>query len=107
MATSYKRAYAIPRCAAPRALVPEAGHCWPVPPQETLKHNSGSVSVGSLGPGAHKVCLSPPSISGGYGFDFKCEFAPPTILAGASPLPLNVGYLYLVGSNNFLLIVVQ
>ena len=25
------------------------------------------VSVGSLGPGAHKVCLSPPSISGGSG----------------------------------------
>ena len=28
---------------------------------------SGSVSVGSLGPGAHKVCLSPLSVSGGYG----------------------------------------
>ena len=27
----------------------------------------GSVSVGSLGPGVHKVCLSPLSISGGYG----------------------------------------
>ena len=24
-----------------------------------LKHSSVSVSVGSLGPGAHKVCLSP------------------------------------------------
>ena len=32
--------------------------------QETLKHSSVSVSVGSLGPGSHKVCLSPPSISG-------------------------------------------
>ena len=39
----------------------------PVPLQETLKHSSGSVSVESLGPGAHKVCLSPPSISGRYG----------------------------------------
>ena len=38
-----------------------------VPPQETLKHSSGSVSVGSLGPGVHKVCLSPPGISGQYG----------------------------------------
>ena len=38
---------------------PEAGHCWPLPPQETFKHSSGSVSVGSLGPGGHKVCLSP------------------------------------------------
>ena len=64
MVTSFKRAYAIPRSAAPRAPAPEAGHCWPVPSQETLKHCSGSVFVGSLGPGAHKVCLSPLSISG-------------------------------------------
>ena len=33
---------------------------------DTQTH-SGSVSVESLGPGAHKLCLSPPSISGGYG----------------------------------------
>ena len=32
-----------------------------------LKYTSGSGSVGSLGPGAHKVCLSPPSISGRCG----------------------------------------
>ena len=31
------------------------------------KHISVSVSVGSLGPGAHKVCLSPLSVSGGFG----------------------------------------
>ena len=30
-----------------------------------LKHSSVSVSVGSLGPGAHKVCLSPLSVSWG------------------------------------------
>ena len=36
-------------------------------PQEMLKHNSVPVSVGSLGPGAHKVYLSPLSISGGNG----------------------------------------
>ena len=35
--------------------------------QETLKHSSVSVSVGSLGPGVPKVCLSHLSISGGYG----------------------------------------
>ena len=40
MATSSKRAYAIPRSAAPKAPAPAAGHCWPVPPQETLKHSS-------------------------------------------------------------------
>ena len=54
MATSSKRAYAIPRSAAPRAPVPVAVHCWPVPPQKMLKHSSISVSVGSLGPGAYK-----------------------------------------------------
>ena len=37
---------------------------------QTLKGSSGSVSVGSLGPGAHKVCLSLPSISGRYGVSF-------------------------------------
>ena len=61
MVTSSMRAYATPRSAAPRA----PGHCWPIPSQETLKHSSDSVSVGSLGPSAHKVCLSPLSISGG------------------------------------------
>ena len=50
----------------PRAPAPSAVHCWPVPLQETLKHSSISVSVGSLHPGAHKVCLSPLSISGGH-----------------------------------------
>ena len=35
-----------------------------------IKDSSGSVAVGSLGPGVHKVCLSPPSISGGYGIWF-------------------------------------
>ena len=68
MATSSKRAYAIPRSTAPRAPAPVAGPCWPVPLQETLKHSSGSVSVES--PGAHKVCLSPLSVSDGYGVWF-------------------------------------
>ena len=36
-------------------------------PQETPKYSFVSVSVGSLGPGVHKVCLSPLSVSGGYG----------------------------------------
>ena len=65
-----KRAYAIPRSAAPRVPAPVAVHCWPAPPQETPKHGSVSASVGSLGPGVHKVCLSPLSISGKYGVWF-------------------------------------
>ena len=44
--TSLKMAYAIPKSAAPKA--PAAAHCWSILPQETLKHSSVSVSVGSL-----------------------------------------------------------
>ena len=79
MATSSKRTYAIP---TPRAPVPVADHCRPEPPQDMLKHSSVSVSVGSLGPGVHKVCFSPLSISGcsGTGFDSQCKFAPATVL---------------------------
>ena len=40
MATSSKRAYAIPRSATPKAPAPAADHCWLVLPQETLKHSS-------------------------------------------------------------------
>ena len=70
MVTSSKRAYAIPRSTAPRAPDPAAVHCWPIPPQETPKHSSVSISIGSLGPGAQKVYLSPLSISGRYGVWF-------------------------------------
>ena len=70
MATSSKRAYAITRSAAPRAPVPAAVRCWPVPLQETLKHSSVSVSVGPLGSGVHKICLNLLSVSGGSGFYF-------------------------------------
>ena len=53
-----QEAYAILKSAAHTAPTPEAVHCWPVPLQETPKHSSVSVSVGSLGPGALKVCLT-------------------------------------------------
>ena len=55
MVTTSQRAYAIPRSTAPRAPAPEAVHCWPVPPQETLKHSSVSVFVGPLGPGTQTM----------------------------------------------------
>ena len=70
MVTSSKRAYAIPRSAAPRAPAHAAGHCWPVHLQETFKHSSGSISVGSLGLDTHKFCLSLLSVSGRYGVWF-------------------------------------
>ena len=41
-----KRAYAIPRSAAPRA--PAAGHWWPVPLQETFRHSSNNKSKYTL-----------------------------------------------------------
>ena len=59
---SSKRVYGILKSAAPRAPVPAAVLCWPIPPQEMPTHSSMSVSVGSLGPGVHKVCLSPLTI---------------------------------------------
>ena len=52
MVTSSKQTYAKP---TPRAPVPAADHCQPIPPQEMLKHSSVSVSVGSLGPGAQSL----------------------------------------------------
>ena len=64
MATSFKRPHA--STATLRAPNPEAGHCWPAPPQETLRHSSVSASVGYLGPGVHKVCLSSLRVSGRY-----------------------------------------
>ena len=73
--------------------VPAAGHCWPGPAHETLKHTSVSVSVGSLGPGLHKVRLSRLSDSGGSVAGFSRRWCHRHHLAGASPLPLDVGYL--------------
>ena len=77
MATSSKRTYAI---LTPRAPVPVADHCQPVPLQETLKHSSVSVSVGSPGSGVQ------------WGLILNVN-SPSYSFAGASPLPLNVGYL--------------
>ena len=91
MATFSNRAYAIPRSTAPRVPAPAAVHCWFVPPQEILKHSSVSISVGSLGPGVHKVCLGPLSVSGGMEFDPKHNFTPPTILLGLLLCPWTWG----------------
>ena len=93
MATSSKRACAVPRSYAPRALPAAAGHCWPVLLQETFKHRSGSVSVGSLVSGAYKDCLCHLCVSAWLGFDSKHDFAP-LLSCWASPLPLDVGYLF-------------
>ena len=91
MVTSFKRVYAILMSATPRAPVPVAVHCWPVPPQEILRHSSVSVSVRSLGPGEHKVCLSPLGVSDRNRVSLWMQIHP-SYLAGVS-LTLDVGYL--------------
>ena len=60
-------------------------------PQEMLKHSSISVSVASLGPSAHDVCLSPLITSGGNGVWFLMQIHPSYRLAGTSPLTLVYG----------------
>ena len=73
------------RTAGTGAPVPTAGHCWPVPLQETLtlKGRSGSVSCGGhcslpwiL---VQRFCLCPLNVSGGYEV-WKCACIPPTVL---------------------------
>ena len=74
---------------------------------EILRRSSGSVSVGFWVLICNKVCLSPPSVFGGYWVWFWMWFHPSYHLVWASPLPFDVGYLFLVGSNIFLSMVVQ
>ena len=87
--------------AAPRDPTPGAGHCWPVPLQETPRQVWLSFCGVS---GCTRFCLRPFSIFGRYGVLWFC---PSYHLAGASPLPLDLEYLFLVGSNIPLLIIVQ
>ena len=95
MATSSKRAYARATSAASRAPADATGHCWPTPPQETHKHSKAGLAQSLWGLLVHtRVCLSPPSVSGRYRVWFWMWFHSPYHLAGASPLPLDVGYLF-------------
>lgn len=96
MLTSSKRIYAIHHafqvfCCSPRAPVNEAGHYWPMPPRETLKHSKRQIWLSllcwvslllSLCPDAHKVCLHPQVSLVGLKFYFKCDCIPPTNLLG-------------------------
>ena len=58
MVTSSKRAYAIPKSAAPRAPFPVAVHCWTISPQKTLKHSSLSL-CGIPGPWSTQGLFEP------------------------------------------------
>ena len=83
LGTSSKRSYATPRTAAPRAPAPAAGHCWPVPTQETLKHSKAGLAQSLWGLLVHTgfVWALRTSLAGMV-FDSKWDFAPPTILLG-------------------------
>ena len=48
-----------PRRAAARAPVPEAGHFWPLPPQESLKHSKAGLAQSLMGSGVHTILLAP------------------------------------------------
>ena len=88
---------------------PCSGHFWPVPLQETLKHSKAGLAQSLWGLLMHtRFCLSPLSISGGFGFDSKSSFAPPPVLLGL-PLCLWMWAIsfFLVGSSILLLMVVQ
>ena len=77
-----------PRTVSASDPVPAAGHCWPTPLQETLKHSQAGLAqsfVGCNAPFPVSWCtqgfsLCPPRVSGGYGAWFKRDWTPPTIL---------------------------
>ena len=73
---------------------------------QTLKGRSGSVSVESLGPGAHQV-LFESSISDGYGVLIVNVILPLILSCWGFSFALGLGYLILVGSNILLSMVVQ
>ena len=102
---------------SPRGLMPYPGLQNPEPlqlwqaiddPYLCRRHSKASLAQSLWGLLVHtRFCLSPQSISGGYGVWFKTWFHPSYHSAGSSPLPLDVVHLFLVGSNIFPKIVVQ
>ena len=86
-----------------------AGHCSPVPPQETLKHAKGGLtqSLWAMGPGAQKVLFETFKHLWQV-WDLILNVLHPSYnLAGAYPLPLDIGVFIFVGSNILLSMVVQ
>ena len=102
MVTSSKRAYAIRRSAAPRAPAPAAGTL-----QETLKTQLWLSLCGVYGSWCLQGLFEPSKHLWQVRVLILNAIFPSYCLAGASPLPLDMGYLFLVGSNILLLTVVQ
>ena len=82
MATSSRRAYATRRSAAPRAAAPAAGHCWPRPPQEALRHIVSQSLWGLWVLVCTRFVWALWEFLAGMGFDSNGYVAPPTILLG-------------------------
>ena len=117
MAASSKRTYAT--CHASQVCYSQSPHpcgrslltCASTGDTQTLTGRSGSVSCGG-----HcsipwvlvylRFCLHPPSISSGSEIWFYIQLHPSYCLVWASPLPLDAGYLFLMGSNILLLMIV-
>ena len=85
-----------PRSAAPRASVPVAGHCWPVPLQESLKHSKSGLaqSLWNIRVLVHtRFCLNHLSISGGLcwglSFVFGCGFVLFIFFGGIQHFPVD------------------
>ena len=76
LATSSKRAYAIPRSIAPRAPASAAVHWWPISAGDTQTHFWLSLYGVSRFVWALQLSLV------GMGFNSKCNFVPPTIFWG-------------------------
>ena len=101
MATFSKRAYTTccmtqvcrsqRPCPRGRPLLPHA----PTGNTQTLKGKSGSVSVGSLGPGTHIVLFEPSkNLWWVWGFDSKSDFTPSTVLLGLLLCPWTWGIFF-------------
>ena len=103
MVTSFKRSHA---CTATlSAPSPAAGHPWPTPPPETPGHFQASLCQSLwahcsffLGPGAHKVCLSPLRISWRYVVWLWMWFCSSYHLLGLLLCSWTLGYLLTVGA---------
>ena len=101
-----------PRSAVARVPVSMADHCWLMPPQKILKYSkhvwlSLLWGLWILVLVCTRFCLSPSSITGGYGVWFYTQFSPSCYPVVTSPLPLGEGYLFLVGSRIILSMAVQ
>ena len=88
-----------PRCSAARAPVPAAGHWWPMPPQEMLKHSEAGLAQSLWDPGSwciHSFLWALQASLMGMGLILNM-ISPLLPSCWGFPLPLDVGYLIFDG----------